>query len=230
MKKKYYIYTHIDPRTTLPFYIGKGSGDRAYQMGKARRNPKHFAQIEEIRAEGLEPMVQIGNRFASEKECYEVEIKEVAFFRKIGVDIKNIGDGGEGVRLTPELIRQRSDKLKKPIVCIDSDVVYTSTLDCSRELNISPSSINDVLKGRKRSCGGYRFKYADEALNTVANTANLNRQNGIKGHRVECLDDQSTYKSMSQLANEIGLNVSYLCRKWNNDKIITVRGKKYRKL
>ena len=42
---KYYIYYHIDPRDGMPKYVGKGSGKRAWEFGKAKRNTKHFNWI-----------------------------------------------------------------------------------------------------------------------------------------------------------------------------------------
>ena len=34
MNREYYVYTHIDPNTKNPFYIGKGSGGRVIYRGQ----------------------------------------------------------------------------------------------------------------------------------------------------------------------------------------------------
>lgn len=162
VKEKYYIYYHIDPRDGLPKYVGKGSGNRAWELGKSRRSRKHLNWILKLRKLGLEPLVFIGKTFKNEEECFNVEKLDIAFFKKIDLPLKNISLGGNGVRLTPELIRRRSDNAKKPIFCITNNTRYPSTVDCAKELGILPKRINDVLRGRKKTYKGFRFIYIKE--------------------------------------------------------------------
>ena len=167
MESKYYIYFHVDPRDNMPKYVGKGSGKRAWEFGKSRRNLKHSRWVKKLESKGLKPIVIIGNRFESEEECFKAEIADIAFFRKLGIDLKNITNGGDGVRLTKKDILKRSEKFKKPIVCLNNNKIYSSTKDCSIELGIDTRRINDVLKARKNSYKGYKFKYLDENNNKI---------------------------------------------------------------
>lgn len=50
----------------------------------------------------------------------------------------------------------------KAVLCIESNVVYDSTHQAARRLNLDPSTIAKVCRGVKKTCGGYRFKYIEE--------------------------------------------------------------------
>ena len=57
----YYVYQLVDPRNGLPFYVGKGTGDRAYQHTKFKdgnQNPYKERKIKNILKAGLEPLVE----------------------------------------------------------------------------------------------------------------------------------------------------------------------------
>jgi len=85
----YYIYAYLDPRKKYifqtnefifeaePFYIGKGSGNRAYDhlqsnFFKKYNNP-FYSKIASIKKEKLQPIVKILKYFDSEKESYDNE-------------------------------------------------------------------------------------------------------------------------------------------------------------
>lgn len=159
MDGKYYIYFHIDPRDSLPKYVGKGSGMRAWEMSTRRRNPKHMNWVNCLKKQGFEPVVIIGNRFHSESECFDAEIKDIAFFRKIGIDLKNIADGGEGGINTPEIVKKRAIGHYKPVRCINTGKEYPSIKHCAKDLSIDPRRITDVLKGRKKHYKLLKFEY-----------------------------------------------------------------------
>lgn len=86
-----YVYELIDPRTNLPFYVGKGSGERArfHLSEKARAksdNPRKFNKIQKIRSEGLEPEVKIVKYFESESDAYEFEEMLIQKYGRIRYD------------------------------------------------------------------------------------------------------------------------------------------------
>lgn len=91
--KKYYVYCHKDPTTQEIFYIGKGSGPRAYvtqSRGKYWKNyvNKHGIPIVEILYENLE-----------EEESFTLEKQLIQSLgrRDLGTGILvNTTDGGEG--------------------------------------------------------------------------------------------------------------------------------------
>lgn len=70
---KYYVYQLIDPITNNPFYIGKGSSDRAWTHNKFKdgnENPYKDRFIRNLHNQNLEPIVKIISHFNSEQEAY----------------------------------------------------------------------------------------------------------------------------------------------------------------
>jgi hypothetical protein len=92
------VYAHIDPRTELPFYIGKGTLERANDF---RRRSNFYKKISgKIFSCGMTPLVRILHDDLTENEAFEKERIEISFYgrRNNGTGILvNLTDGGEGV-------------------------------------------------------------------------------------------------------------------------------------
>lgn len=56
-----------------------------------------------------------------------------------------------------KIIEAKKDK--KAIICIDNGIEYESIHECARQLGLFATSICKVLKGKKKSTGGFHFKY-----------------------------------------------------------------------
>jgi len=89
MQNGFYVYEHIRLDTMKPFYVGKGIGPRAYR--KAGRNQywdrvanKHGFIINMV-AENLD-----------EDMALLVEIEKINQLRRLGIELTNMTDGGEG--------------------------------------------------------------------------------------------------------------------------------------
>lgn len=50
----------------------------------------------------------------------------------------------------------------KPIVCIETDVVYEGVLDAQKKTKINASNISMVCNNKRKSAGGFHWKYIDE--------------------------------------------------------------------
>jgi hypothetical protein len=90
----YYVYELIDPRVNLPFYVGKGKGNRVYfhlsEQSRAKSdNFKKFDKIKKIRKEGYEPEVKIVEYFEEENDAYEYEEELIKKYGR-----KDIDEGG----------------------------------------------------------------------------------------------------------------------------------------
>jgi hypothetical protein len=59
----YYIYEYVDPRNNLPFYIGKGSGQRKFghlkETLESTDNKKKYFKIQKIKSLGMIPIINI---------------------------------------------------------------------------------------------------------------------------------------------------------------------------
>ena len=97
MDLMFVVYSQIDPRTELPFYIGKGDINRAFLF--KRDNLLYQNVLHKIRSSGLEPRVEILHQCETEKEAFVKEKLEIDFYgrRDIGTGcLTNMTDGGEG--------------------------------------------------------------------------------------------------------------------------------------
>lgn len=116
--RKYYVYVLLDPRREgvfkygkwkfnhEPFYVGKGTGDRAVCHFRAFRNKnaahiKHNAlknsRIESIFNEtGKEPIICYKRTDLTEAEAYEIEVKLIATMKRMryGGPLLNLSTGG----------------------------------------------------------------------------------------------------------------------------------------
>jgi len=87
----YYVYELIDPRVNLPFYVGKGKGNRVYfhlsEQSRAKSdNFKKFDKIKKKRKEGCEPEVKIVKYFEEENDAYDYEEELIKKYGKRDID------------------------------------------------------------------------------------------------------------------------------------------------
>jgi len=116
--KQFYVYELIDPKTHLPFYIGKGTGKRMYYhfnrvQNNSSLNNKHLEnKLRQLIKENLKP---------EHRKILETEDQQLAFdkekerIKELGREnLCNLTDGGEGpfncIRSseTKEKIRQKN--------------------------------------------------------------------------------------------------------------------------
>jgi len=96
----FYVYAHVDPSIKLfdlstdlnivgfPFYIGKGTGERAWDLS---RNQGHGAKIREVVLKGFssQRIVNIVRPNLTEAEAYELEAKLIYIFQTVYEDQVN---------------------------------------------------------------------------------------------------------------------------------------------
>jgi hypothetical protein len=90
--RKYYVYFHVNPRSNkvvmpshlggpvkMPFYIGKGTGSRAFDL---KRNEGHGAKLRSLKSLGFNKneIVKIVIDNLTEAEAFEIEAKLIYFF------------------------------------------------------------------------------------------------------------------------------------------------------
>lgn len=56
----------------------------------------------------------------------------------------------------------RASKTKSiPIICIETGIEFYGISECSRQMGLNDGNITSVLKGKRKTCGGYTFKYKE---------------------------------------------------------------------
>ena len=86
----FYVYIYYHPETDLPFYVGKGTGNRLYvhlqESYQTTENKKKYAVIENLRRKGLEPRIEKIAEFEEEKAAYDLEAMLIAKYGRHDID------------------------------------------------------------------------------------------------------------------------------------------------
>lgn len=86
----FYVYQYIDPLTNLPFYIGKGTGDRKFshlsETVDSTINQRKFFKIQSLKRQGLSPLIVEIAVFESESDAYDLEEKLIKQYGRKGYD------------------------------------------------------------------------------------------------------------------------------------------------
>ncbi|WP_010522875.1 LEM-3-like GIY-YIG domain-containing protein [Aquimarina agarivorans] len=133
----YYVYALIDPITNLPFYIGKGVGNRVFNHKYDAENLEDISTlkldtIREINSKGFEVKHIIIRHGLKETEAFEVEASLIDFGNYIGLGLSNIVEGHhvgyKGLMTTDEIIRLHNaaplHELQHPVIIININRKY----------------------------------------------------------------------------------------------------------
>ncbi len=91
-------------------------------------------------------------------------------------------------------------KMAKPVICVETNMVFWSVKTAAECCNISVANIEAVLHGRQLTAGGFHWRYVDESLNGSIRTEDT-RKNPII-----CKQTGQVFDSAEQAATVLGLN------------------------
>jgi hypothetical protein len=194
-KSKYYIYAHIRLDTNSVFYVGKGSGNRAYVTGNRSVYWKRIVKAHGYKVVFLEEGL-------TEEDAYNKEISFISTYKTNGGCEANFTIGGDGVRVDH---RWWNDKISKSLT---GKHAPTGRENKSFKDYISK---DDLIK-----------LYIDENLNTIeiSNIIHLSipticsrlveygipiRPPGRKKSKIQCLTDGIIFESINEAARYYGL-------------------------
>ena len=93
IEAKYYVYEWVRPDYNEVYYVGKGSGDRAWHMTRDTDYTNDVTDF--IIRIGMQPRVQVVARFVNEQSAYDFEKERIAFLKPLGF-LTNGTEGGRG--------------------------------------------------------------------------------------------------------------------------------------
>lgn len=64
-----------------------------------------------------------------------------------------------GHKNTPEQQRKIVEKVSKPVICLETGIIYRSARHAAKELNLNYSKISLVCNGKRSTTGGLHFKF-----------------------------------------------------------------------
>jgi hypothetical protein len=109
---KFYVYEHWRPDKNEPFYVGKGSGSRAWKIGRAK-NPYYANVVAKLAAIGLCVEVRLVVGEMTAEQAYDAEINRIAFWQAKGVKLTNQTAGGEGMLNPSDELRARFAEISR---------------------------------------------------------------------------------------------------------------------
>jgi hypothetical protein len=151
----YYVYSYLREDNS-PYYVGKGSGKRAYTKGpKEVKPPKDRSRVKIIK-ESL-----------TEEESFDVEKLYILMFGRIDLGtgiLRNKSDGGDGASgyiVLPEERKRRSERMKgvkRP------QWIYDKIAASNRGKKASPETREKIsAAGKNRKCSEEHKRKVSEA-------------------------------------------------------------------
>ena len=137
-------------------------------------------------------------RKKSEKTCKKISESKTG--HSLSKNHRNkIGETGRG-RIASSKTRVQmsaSCKNKRAVVCIETGEIFESIAAAAKWVNMSRSSISDVIYGRSKSAGGYHWKF-DEKNNEV-------EEDFFHKRPVYCVETGEIFESIKAAAKWAGV-------------------------
>lgn len=223
MSKTYYTYMLIDPRSSIPFYVGKGMKRRMYQHkldAIARFNPEKLLhwRIMEIVNAGFDMQYQKVLINVSETDALNMERELIKHLGRVDLHtgpLLNETSGGPGASdLTEAQIENKRQRSSKPVsqYTLDGDFItnFPSAKVASEKTGANRSYITQCCKERRKSAGGYLWTYEGYPVPSFSK----------KYHRAVAQCNSignvlATFRSLTAAQNQTGIelhNISECCR------------------
>ena len=178
----FYVYVYKDPRPSnnkRVVYVGKGTGDRAWQHWRKRvHNNKGFGNfLALLRRDGMEPIIDLVQENLAEAEAFVEEMRLIALYGRRDLRtgaLFNLTDGGEGfsnIVRTPEWAANQSKAQLRPDVrATNAEAAALRWADPLYRIKTT-AAIREALKDpeviRRREEGKAAFIHTDKFKETM---------------------------------------------------------------
>lgn len=92
---KYYVYVLSDPDTKIPFYIGKGNGDRVFNHFREQGEGEKIEKLRELTMLGKEPCIDILAYGLTDEVAKVVEMAAIGLIGLDNLTNRKQGDGAK---------------------------------------------------------------------------------------------------------------------------------------
>lgn len=206
-EKRFYVYVYFDPYTKEPFYVGKGTGNRAWVHIKSPSNPRDTnklkkRKIEKILKSGSTPIVKIIKDGLTEFEAYRDEASLIAHYGRLWNHtgcLVNIEEGWGRIGTT----RGFRDKNLYTIRNIETSEIMEMTMDDMVEfLNTDPNNVRGLVNGRSLNCLGW-------CLNSTTDEELKMPLKDKKSYRIKnVMNGEEKSLTQSEMVNILGFSPS----------------------
>jgi hypothetical protein len=184
---KYYAYEHLIPNSNIPFYVGKGSGDRATSLWDRNKKWHDVVNTHGFKVKLL--AINIDSELA-----YFIEKERIDQLKQLNITLCNLTNGGgSGYKYTEDVKKRISksltgkkvsdltkqklrtynlgktvslitrDKLSKAnsktVFCVETNEYFNSVKDAAKYYGVSRYSICAVCNGTKKTLKNLHWKY-----------------------------------------------------------------------
>jgi len=182
----FFVYVYAHPQTHLPFYVGKGTGDRDlyhWRNRKSHNNDQLRFILHDIHQSGQRPMITRVLETLDETAAYNEEKRLIQEYGRIDIGtgtLCNKTPGGEGFGNTgTKWSDGQRTKRKRTYENTNVGTGFTQydlhglelcTYACSREVldagfsRTQLMAIRRCCKGDRHSVGGFRWSYIGRCL------------------------------------------------------------------
>ena len=102
-----------------------------------------------------------GKHYTDEEKAY-LSQKLKQFFIDHPEQRYERGKSFRGKKRGEEFSRKLGERKSEPIICLDTGVIYKSLTFAASELGIDRNGITNMLRGKAKTCGGYKFAYVNK--------------------------------------------------------------------
>lgn len=85
----------------------------------------------------------------------------------------------------------------KRVICVETNIIYPSSREAERQLNITKGSISHILNGDGSTCHGYHFRYVDFSNNKIDN------RKSRKIIPILCVETNKKYRTLSDCSIDL---------------------------